>query len=636
MRSGRLTLVIYAVCALLVVEGLGWITWQALRYERREAEARAESEFQEKVRLALWRMDSLLIPVLTREDSRPYFHYRSFYAEAQAYNAMYQPFEPDAVLVPSPLLTEDPEFVRLHFEIGPEGKVTSPQAPEGNMRDEAEAHYVSSARVIAAERLLEELTSVVGESAPAMMPGRFRAEALSPSDDRSGLAEGAEGMETLERQELDDDFAARRRLAQESRAQRYEADSLEPAGSTAAGESEAMGLEAPGSGEPRSRRGRLNEIADALTVPRVVAEPMRATWLHVSDAVPSELALVRRVRVGQRHITQGVWLDWPAMRSRLREAIADLLPDAALLARHGQRAEDPTGRLLASVPVLLLPGPPPPATLPTVTPLRATLAVTWLAMLGAIAAIGLVLRASVRLAERRARFVSAVTHELRTPLTTFCLYTQMLSDGMVQEEAAKREYLGTLKRESKRLAEIVENVLEYARLGNRGARRRGTHKASAILERVAPTLAQRAGSAGLRLVVERGRGLEQAETAADPALVERVLYNLVDNACKYAAAAPDPRLRLRAGVEDGKLVFTVRDHGPGVPHAERRRLFEAFHRGPGRENGSVAGLGLGLALASGLAHELNGRLRFEEPEGPGAAFRLEVPLKDRRAGRGRR
>src|SRR5690606_23556726 len=88
-----------------------------------------------------------------------------------------------------------------------------------------------------------------------------------------------------------------------------------------------------------------------------------------------------------------------------------------------------------------------------------------IAVLVAVGAIGLVLRASMDLSDRRGRFVSAVTHELRTPLTTFCLYTEMLADGVVAREEARREYLSTLKDESRRLARIVENVLAYARLG---------------------------------------------------------------------------------------------------------------------------------------------------------------------------
>jgi signal transduction histidine kinase len=73
--------------------------------------------------------------------------------------------------------------------------------------------------------------------------------------------------------------------------------------------------------------------------------------------------------------------------------------------------------------------------------------------------VALVLRGMMALSERRASFVSSVTHELRTPLATFKLYSEMLADGMVREEAKKQQYLETLTGEADRLGHLVENVL---------------------------------------------------------------------------------------------------------------------------------------------------------------------------------
>src|SRR5690606_2621240 len=116
------------------------------------------------------------------------------------------------------------------------------------------------------------------------------------------------------------------------------------------------------------------------------------------------------------------------------------------------------------------------------------LVITWIAVLAAVVAGGLILRASMRLAERRGRFVSAVTHELRTPLTTFRRYSDMLAEGAIPDEGRRQEYLRTLQAESQRLGTIVENVLEYARLGSAragGRRAPGDHPP----EPLAPALA---------------------------------------------------------------------------------------------------------------------------------------------------
>src|SRR6185503_18955163 len=122
------------------------------------------------------------------------------------------------------------------------------------------------------------------------------------------------------------------------------------------------------------------------------------------------------------------------------------------------------GRMLGSVPVMLKSRCPMIAAGPLFTPARTTLGITWLSVLGAIIATAITLRASIAFGEKRSRFASAVTHELRTPLTTFRMYSEMLAEGMVRDEAQRRTYLETLKTESSRLATLVENVLSYALL----------------------------------------------------------------------------------------------------------------------------------------------------------------------------
>src|SRR5262245_49644730 len=100
MRTRRwLTSLVFAICALAVVEGLGWVTWQTFRLEARERDARAQSDFQEAIRLALWRMESEVTPIIAQEAARPYFQYRSFYNAEHAYNRMWQQVEENEVRV---------------------------------------------------------------------------------------------------------------------------------------------------------------------------------------------------------------------------------------------------------------------------------------------------------------------------------------------------------------------------------------------------------------------------------------------------------------------------------------------------------------------------------------------------------
>ena len=126
----------------------------------------------------------------------------------------------------------------------------------------------------------------------------------------------------------------------------------------------------------------------------------------------------------------GLWADWPAVRAFLLDQVRDLLPGAEL--RRASSSVAPDEWRLASVPAVLSAPRPEPAADAAWSPIRIALLVAWSAVLLALVAGALVLRAAQVLGERRGRFVSAVTHELRTPLTTFRLYAQMLASGMVR------------------------------------------------------------------------------------------------------------------------------------------------------------------------------------------------------------
>lgn len=599
MRGGRLTLIVYLVCALAVVEGLAWVTWRAISLERSERHARMEAAHQETIRLALWRMDSIVIPLMSREDGTPYFHYRSFYSEQQAYNAMYQPLPPDAILVPSPLLVDSGEFVLLHFEFDDE--LTSPEAPAGNMRDEAEAHYVSSDRVIEAERRLERLRQMLDLDRLAELDTSPLGEL-----DRAGEAQiGLDLAQAPLAQSLDE-FNARRQVADLAR--------------EAVEDTERV----LNKGEHPNAKARAG--LGAVSETRVRRTPMTPVWMRDPSDESVELMLVREVTLGERVTRQGAWIDWPALSERLLNAVSDVAPDATLIPLEDV-AGAPRTHMLASVPALLEVPEPAMARGSAWSPMRATLVVTWIAVLGAVGAIGLVLRASIRLGERRGRFVSAVTHELRTPLTTFCLYTDMLAKGMVGDESSRQSYLETLRREAQRLARIVENVLVYARIGStRRPKRPAPITTQAIIDRVRPVIEARAAQDGFELTVDIEPEAQRARVAADVDTVERILANLADNACKYSSHAEDRRLELTVRRGRRLLALRFRDHGPGVAPAERHAIFGAFARG--RHVDPLPGLGLGLSLARALAREMGGDLRLAVAEGDGAAFVLTLPLAD--------
>ncbi|HND56231.1 MAG TPA: HAMP domain-containing sensor histidine kinase, partial [Pirellulaceae bacterium] len=250
--------------------------------------------------------------------------------------------------------------------------------------------------------------------------------------------------------------------------------------------------------------------------------------------IGDELLLARRVRRGEALIVQGCWIDWDALSARLLLEVFDLVPDAELRAADAvDLAFNGARDTLATLPVELVT--PAVAALPSISPpTRVALLLAWAGLLVAASAAGFTLYSVLALSERRAAFVAAVTHELRTPLTTFRMYAEMLAGGMVPGER-QPEYLSTLSVEADRLAHLVDNVLQYARL-ERGRPRvaRETLQVTTLVERLAPRLAARAQQAGLAFETRIAASLDGVSLTTDVSAVDQILFNLVDNACKYA------------------------------------------------------------------------------------------------------
>lgn len=339
---------------------------------------------------------------------------------------------------------------------------------------------------------------------------------------------------------------------------------------------------------------------------RASVGPMTSVWLGPGA---SGLALIRRVRLNGTEAVQGCILDWPRIRQWLLGEVKDLLPSAQLEPRTAPaRGEE---YLLASMPLRLIPGAlaNPPERSAQFLP---GLAAAWGGILLAISAMVALFVGTLALSERRAAFVSAVTHELRTPLTTFRMYTEMLAKGMVSNEK-QREYLDTLHREANRLGHLVENVLAYARL-QRGRKGRQLEcvDLGALLVREERRLGERAANAGMKIVPEVELGSVTA--LGDPTAIEQILFNLVDNACKYAGGSADRRIHVCIRRATKRIELRVRDHGPGIRPDRASRLFEPFSKSSEEAASSAPGVGLGLALSRRLARAMRGDLTLEATE----------------------
>lgn len=637
MTGSRWFMITLGVVAAVVLAALGWVTHLALRLEMAEVRARADAEHQELVRLVLWRMDAVVTPLIAREAARPYFHYLAFYPAGRAYTRMWREVEPGEVLVPSPLLNFHDPLIRLHYQRDERGAITSPQAPEGEVRSLAQSLYLSSYALASAEQSLSELQAMLTTDANEALraqaepdAARERAEQVDRSPQQ--IAQTSEYPQVMAQQEL----STKEYMARQAAATRANVNDQIRTSGTAADKTEPHA--SPSAALVLSDAATKRDAADIKLIavdearePVVTQGTFTAQW-RTLDGIEPHLLLTRSVEVQSepgksQRLEQGLWINWAELRRVLLAQSIGLLPGADL-APHTQ-SESPAaagvlGRSLAAIPVELVVPPPPTRAIPAWSPMRGALLGAWVVALAALALIALVMRAATELAERRGRFVSAVTHELRTPLTTFCLYSQMLADGMVRDEAKKQDYIQTLRRESGRLAGIVESVLDYARLG------RGTSNHAVVIgvpdlvARLEPSLRSRCEQCGMDLVIEDHAGPD-ARVRVDAARFERIVLNLVDNACKYASSAADKRVIMDLSRVGRELEVRVRDHGPGLNPAESGHVFRPFFRGKAQADGSSPGLGLGLSLAKGLARELGGDLRVGRPQ-TGAEFVLTIPL----------
>jgi signal transduction histidine kinase len=229
------------------------------------------------------------------------------------------------------------------------------------------------------------------------------------------------------------------------------------------------------------------------------------------------------------------------------------------------------------------------------------------------------LRREQELVRMHSDFTSSVSHELRTPLTQILLFTETLELGRAAGEDEQRVALGIIGQEARRLAHLVENVLQFSR-----AERRTTQVQTRMVE-LAPLLreiierfAPLAGLAALRVHAELD---EQLIAPVHPESLHQIVINLLDNAVKYGD--PDGRITLRALLREGQGRIEVEDSGPGVAPADRNRIWEPFVRLAGTP--AIPGSGIGLAVVRDLVAAHRGKVWVEEGKSGGAQFVVERP-----------
>jgi two-component system sensor histidine kinase KdpD len=244
----------------------------------------------------------------------------------------------------------------------------------------------------------------------------------------------------------------------------------------------------------------------------------------------------------------------------------------------------------------------------------------WLVLLGGMAGQA----ARVAEADRaRAALLATVSHDLRAPLAAAKAAVSGLRAGDARLTTDDRTDLLAAAEESlDRLAHLAASLLDVSRLqaGARAVFPRPAH----VGEVVAAAL-EALGPQPKPVLADIPSGLP--EVMADPAIAERVIVNLAGNALRYSPATAPPLLTARTA--GNRVELRVVDHGPGIPAADRKRVFQPFCRLG--TLGDTTGVGLGLAVARGLAETMGGTLEPEDTPGGGLTMVLTLPAAPARA-----
>jgi signal transduction histidine kinase len=217
--------------------------------------------------------------------------------------------------------------------------------------------------------------------------------------------------------------------------------------------------------------------------------------------------------------------------------------------------------------------------------------------------------------ERDARFVGDVSHELRSPLTSLTTSVEVLGARREQLSPRSQEALELVEHQLVRFRATLDDLLELARLDNDPAGDEQPPVAVAALVR--EVLAASGRPAGLLRTDDE----ERTVVRGDKLQLERAVRNLLDNADRHAGGACCVRVRR----DDGSVALTVDDAGPGVPLADRERIFERFVRGPRGARGSLPGAGLGLAIVAETAARHGGAAWCSDSPCGGARMSLSLP-----------
>ena len=228
----------------------------------------------------------------------------------------------------------------------------------------------------------------------------------------------------------------------------------------------------------------------------------------------------------------------------------------------------------------------------------------------------------LELEQEKTRFIQHISHELKTPLTAIREGTELMNEQIVGElNNQQREIVGILRDNSQHLQKLIEDLLNFSIMRTRAST---IFRSQVELKAVIEVVLEDHKVALLSRKLDLQLSLQPVSLNADREKLRILVDNLVSNAIKYS---PDGgSLRVMLFNRDDKVIIEVADSGPGIPDAERERVFEAFYQGAPADKGHVRGTGLGLSIAMEYAQAHGGKISVVNSGKAGACFQVVLPL----------
>ena len=233
------------------------------------------------------------------------------------------------------------------------------------------------------------------------------------------------------------------------------------------------------------------------------------------------------------------------------------------------------------------------------------------------------LRKERALARLRSDFIASVSHELRTPLTQIRMFAETLLLDRVRSDEERQRSIAVIDQETRRLATVVENVLQFSR-GERGKLRIARHpcNVAAVVSETIKLFAPIASARNVRVTLNDS---DEIIANVDEGALRQIVVNLLDNAVKYGPQGQD--VVVVVSRQGSKVRISVDDEGSGIPPSERGRVWNRYYRLDREGVRGIAGAGIGLAVVQELVALHGGRASIEDGSRRGARLVVELPAE---------